>query len=72
MKYVGEMKMPYFEYWSKVECSKIGMSRISSEFDAAAEWCVTYESDGEFSYGGNCVWFSKEEDAVFFALKWLR
>lgn len=72
MKYAGEMKMPYFEYWTKVECGKIGASLISNQSDPAAEWCNAYESDGQFSYGGNCVWFSKSTDAVIFALMWTR
>lgn len=72
MKYVGEMKMSYFDTWSKVECSRIGVSLVSDRFNSAASWCESYESDGAFSYGGNCAWFEKEEDAIMFALKWMR
>jgi hypothetical protein len=35
------------------------------------EWCEKHPSEGYYTFGNETFFFSEEEDAVLFALKWL-
>lgn len=66
MKYWNKSKKTRLRCWHKVS------RPVDFALNSMKRYLQWYPSDGRFycAYGNNYIWFEKESDAVFFALKW--
>lgn len=73
MKFLDVMPMDDSVIWKRIDYPAIGGSPLcpSVEITHVLRWLKEHESDGKFVLGGRCIWFSKEEDATMFTLKWV-
>ena len=66
------MSMADFDTWTKIiYSSNADISTHKTFYDAIALG-IEYDSPGKFAYSRTSFWFSREEDAVMFALKYIK
>lgn len=68
MKLTSYMPMDDKVQWTKVQYESIGKPSSKPVID----WLERHGSyTGLYTFGGQCIWFSNDQDAMLFTLKWL-